>query len=314
MRELTEERLSSCRLAPPAGSPLQSADAVAAFPPAPAGRTGAELSDDAAAGCLPRLPRVQRRRRPHRPRAAEATPRRAARERVRRERRALMRVREERLRDLGGLALEMYRRDRFRGGPARRALHRPDRAGGPHPRARRAPLALEPAAPATPVARCECGALPSQHELLRHLRPAGPPGAERTRPGERRAARRTPPGTRPGSAPAAGSRSTPSRSTASSAAAAPVGEPAVREADRAGRGGPLGRVPRDWVWPAARARRRRGGRGDRDHGLPRREPPGPVRGGHRRPRRARHEPLPTPPEPGATSGATGTAPAAGGPG
>ncbi len=33
---------------------------------------------------------------------------------LRRERRALLRVREERLRDLGGLALEMYRRDRFR--------------------------------------------------------------------------------------------------------------------------------------------------------------------------------------------------------
>jgi hypothetical protein len=33
---------------------------------------------------------------------------------LRRERRALLRLREERLRDLGGLALEMYRRDRFR--------------------------------------------------------------------------------------------------------------------------------------------------------------------------------------------------------
>jgi hypothetical protein len=33
---------------------------------------------------------------------------------VRRERRALVRVREERLRDLGGLMLEMYRRDTFR--------------------------------------------------------------------------------------------------------------------------------------------------------------------------------------------------------
>lgn len=33
---------------------------------------------------------------------------------LRRERKALLRVREERLRDLGGLALEMYRRDRFR--------------------------------------------------------------------------------------------------------------------------------------------------------------------------------------------------------
>lgn len=33
---------------------------------------------------------------------------------LRRERRALLRVREEKLRDLGGLMLEMYRRDRFR--------------------------------------------------------------------------------------------------------------------------------------------------------------------------------------------------------
>lgn len=33
---------------------------------------------------------------------------------LRRERRALLKLREQRLRDLGGLALEMYRRDRFR--------------------------------------------------------------------------------------------------------------------------------------------------------------------------------------------------------
>jgi hypothetical protein len=33
---------------------------------------------------------------------------------LRRERRALLRLREQKLRDLGGLALEMYRRDRFR--------------------------------------------------------------------------------------------------------------------------------------------------------------------------------------------------------
>jgi hypothetical protein len=33
---------------------------------------------------------------------------------LRRERRALLRLREERLRDLGGLMLEMYRRDQFR--------------------------------------------------------------------------------------------------------------------------------------------------------------------------------------------------------
>ena len=33
---------------------------------------------------------------------------------LRRERHALLRLREQKLRDLGGLALEMYRRDRFR--------------------------------------------------------------------------------------------------------------------------------------------------------------------------------------------------------
>jgi len=35
---------------------------------------------------------------------------------LKRERKALLEVREERLRDLGGLALEMYKRDRFRAG------------------------------------------------------------------------------------------------------------------------------------------------------------------------------------------------------
>ena len=35
---------------------------------------------------------------------------------LKRERRALLEVREERLRDLGGLALEMYKRDRFNAG------------------------------------------------------------------------------------------------------------------------------------------------------------------------------------------------------
>ena len=45
-----------------------------------------------------------------RPAAAYAVP--PARE-LKRERKALLRVREERLRDLGGLALEMYKRDRF---------------------------------------------------------------------------------------------------------------------------------------------------------------------------------------------------------
>lgn len=46
--------------------------------------------------------------------AAATRPRAPTPGQLRRERRALLRLREERLRDLGGLALEMYRRDRFR--------------------------------------------------------------------------------------------------------------------------------------------------------------------------------------------------------
>jgi hypothetical protein len=77
---------------------------------------------------------------------------------LRRERRALMRVREERLRDLGGLALEMYRRDRFREDllverctdliALEARIHELD-----------ALLTLSsPLRRSTPVARCECGA------------------------------------------------------------------------------------------------------------------------------------------------------------
>jgi hypothetical protein len=77
---------------------------------------------------------------------------------LRRERRALLRLREQKLRDLGGLSLEMYRRDSFRedlllercaeliGLEAR--IHELDVLLGA---ARRAP-----GAPKT--ARCECGA------------------------------------------------------------------------------------------------------------------------------------------------------------
>jgi hypothetical protein len=46
------------------------------------------------------------------PRAYAAAPPRE----LKRERKALLEVREERLRDLGGLALEMYKRDRFNAG------------------------------------------------------------------------------------------------------------------------------------------------------------------------------------------------------
>jgi hypothetical protein len=64
---------------------------------------------------LPLLPRLLRQQSDSPP----ATPGRRRRTapaagELRRERRALLRLREERLRDLGGLALEMYRRDRFR--------------------------------------------------------------------------------------------------------------------------------------------------------------------------------------------------------
>lgn len=64
---------------------------------------------------MARLPRLQRLlRRPDettpRPRRRPAPPA----SELRRERRALLRLREQKLRDLGGLSLEMYRRDRFR--------------------------------------------------------------------------------------------------------------------------------------------------------------------------------------------------------
>ena len=77
---------------------------------------------------------------------------------LRRERRALLRLREDKLRDLGGLALEMYRRDRFRedlllercadliGLEAR--IHELDALLGDR----------RPGAAMTRTARCECGA------------------------------------------------------------------------------------------------------------------------------------------------------------
>ena len=58
------------------------------------------------------LGRLSRRPAPAETPLADRVPQRPA--VLRRERRALMRVREERVRDLGGLVLEMHRRDRFR--------------------------------------------------------------------------------------------------------------------------------------------------------------------------------------------------------
>jgi hypothetical protein len=99
---------------------------------------------------------------------------------LRRERRALMRVREDRLRDLGGLALEMYRRDRFREDllverctdliALEARIHELD-----------ALLTLSsPLRRSTPVARCECGAplLAAMNFCATCGRPARPDEAE----------------------------------------------------------------------------------------------------------------------------------------
>jgi hypothetical protein len=77
---------------------------------------------------------------------------------LRRERRALLRLREQKLRDLGGLSLEMYRRDRFR---EDLLLERCAELIGLEARIHELDVLLgavrpSPAAPGT--ARCDCGA------------------------------------------------------------------------------------------------------------------------------------------------------------
>jgi len=77
---------------------------------------------------------------------------------LRRERRALLRLREQKLRDLGGLSLEMYRRDRFR---EDLLLDRCAELIGLEARIHELDVLLgtvrpSPAAPRT--ARCDCGA------------------------------------------------------------------------------------------------------------------------------------------------------------
>ena len=77
---------------------------------------------------------------------------------LRRERRALLRLREERLRDLGGIALEMYRRDRFR---EDLVLERCAELIGLEARIHELEALLGNARPLPGVprsARCECGA------------------------------------------------------------------------------------------------------------------------------------------------------------
>src|SRR5919204_3209210 len=114
---------------------------------------------------MARMPFLSRRRaeEPSEPPAAEAAPAPQRRplpsaSRLRRERRTLLRVREERIRDLGGLVLEMYRRQAFRQDLVDQQcaelvsiedrLHELDALLAAAASVRRA----------APAARCECGA------------------------------------------------------------------------------------------------------------------------------------------------------------
>ena len=103
-----------------------------------------------------RLPPLQRllRRDAGRPRRRPAPPA----SELRRERRALLRLREQKLRDLGGLSLEMYRRDRFR---EDLLLERCAQLIGLEARIHELDVLLGTAQRTTGVpktARCECGA------------------------------------------------------------------------------------------------------------------------------------------------------------
>ena len=91
---------------------------------------------------------------------------------IRRERRVLQRVREDKLRDLGGLMLEMYRRDRFR---EDLLAERCDELLGLDARLHELDEMLAAARHRIPAGRCECGApLPwGSHFCPNCGRPAG---------------------------------------------------------------------------------------------------------------------------------------------
>jgi hypothetical protein len=91
---------------------------------------------------------------------------------IRRERRLVARTREEKLRDLGGLILEMYRRDRFR---EDLLSERCAELLGLDARLRELDEMLAAAARRLPAGRCECGApLPWGSHFCPHCgRPAG---------------------------------------------------------------------------------------------------------------------------------------------
>jgi hypothetical protein len=91
---------------------------------------------------------------------------------IRRERRLLARAREEKLRDLGGLILEMYRRDRFR---EDLLADRCNELLGLDARLHELDEMLAAARRRIPAGRCECGApLPWGSHFCPHCgRPAG---------------------------------------------------------------------------------------------------------------------------------------------
>jgi hypothetical protein len=91
---------------------------------------------------------------------------------IRRERRVLARTREEKLRDLGGLMLEMYRRDRFR---EDLLSERCSELLGLDARLHELDEMLAAARRRIPAGRCECGApLPWGSHFCPHCgRPAG---------------------------------------------------------------------------------------------------------------------------------------------
>jgi hypothetical protein len=91
---------------------------------------------------------------------------------IRRERRMLQRLREERLRDLGGLILEMYRRDRFREDLLAESCNE---LLGLDARLNEVDEMLAAARRRIPAGRCECGApLPwGSHFCPNCGRPAG---------------------------------------------------------------------------------------------------------------------------------------------
>jgi uncharacterized protein YjiS (DUF1127 family) len=72
---------------------------------------------------------------------------------LRRERRALLQVREERIRDLGGVVLEMYRQDAFR---ESLLIELCAEIAAIEERLRELDMLLDARRP--PAARCECGA------------------------------------------------------------------------------------------------------------------------------------------------------------